>query len=61
MRMGKLTLPRWGVLGREARDTARPSAAEKRRAHRVAASVTGQVGNANLVYLPSVFLVFPQL
>ena len=28
MRMGKLILPRWGVLGREARDTARPSAAE---------------------------------
>ena len=39
MRMGKFILPRWGVLGREPRDTARPSAAEKRRAHRVAASM----------------------
>ena len=39
MRMDKFILPRWGVLGREARDTARPSAAEKRRAHRVGASM----------------------
>ena len=39
MRLGKFILPRWGVLGREARDTAAPSAADKRRAHRVAASM----------------------
>jgi hypothetical protein len=39
MRLDKFILPRWGVLGREARDTDRPSAAEKRRAHRVAASM----------------------
>jgi len=39
MLLRKLILPRWGTLGREARDTARPSAAEKRRAHRVAASM----------------------
>jgi len=31
--MRKLILPRWGALGREARDTARPP--EKRRAHLV--------------------------
>ena len=39
MRLDKFILPRWGVLGREARDTARPSAAEKRRAYRVSASM----------------------
>ena len=39
MLLRKLILPRWSALGREARDTARPSAAEKRRAHRVAASM----------------------
>ena len=39
MRLDKFILPRWGKLGREARSTARPSAAEKRRAHRVAASM----------------------
>ena len=39
MRLDKLILPRWGTLGREARDTDRPSVAEKRRAHRVAASM----------------------
>jgi hypothetical protein len=39
MRLDKLILPRWSALGRDARDTARPSAAEKRRAHRVAASM----------------------
>jgi hypothetical protein len=38
MRLRKFILPRWSALGREARDTARP-AAEKRRAHRVAASM----------------------
>jgi len=38
MRLRKFILPRWSALGREARDTARP-AAEKRRAHRVAASI----------------------
>src|ERR1700746_1508584 len=38
MRLRKFILPRWSGLGREARDTARP-AAEKRRAHRVAASM----------------------
>jgi hypothetical protein len=39
MLLRKLILPRWSALGREARNTARPSAAEKRRAHRVAASM----------------------
>jgi hypothetical protein len=39
MRLRKLILPRWGALGREARDTTRPPAAERRRAHRVAASM----------------------
>jgi hypothetical protein len=39
MRLHKLIFPRWGALGREARNTARPPAAEKRRAHRVAASM----------------------
>lgn len=39
MRLRKLILPRWGALGREARDAARSPAAEKRRAHRVAASM----------------------
>jgi hypothetical protein len=39
MRLRKLIFLRWGALGREARDTARPPAAEKRRAHRVAASM----------------------
>ena len=39
MRLGKLILPRWGTLGREARSTARPSVGEKRRAHRVSASM----------------------
>src|SRR5215472_13175669 len=39
MRLGKLILPRWGTLGREARNAARPSVAEKRCAHRVAASM----------------------
>ena len=39
MRLRKLILPRWGALGRQARDTARPPAAEQRRAHRVAASM----------------------
>ena len=39
MPLDKFILPRWGTLGREARDTACPSAAEKRRAHRVAASM----------------------
>jgi hypothetical protein len=39
MRLRKLILPRWGALGREARDTAHLPAAEKRRAHRVAASM----------------------
>ena len=39
MRLRKFILPRWRALGREARDTARPAAAEKRRAHRVAASM----------------------
>src|ERR1700751_6238053 len=38
MSLRKFILPRWSALGREARDTARP-AAEKRRAHRVAASM----------------------
>jgi hypothetical protein len=38
MLLRKLILPRWSGLGREARDSARP-AAEKRRAHRVAASM----------------------
>src|ERR1700747_2503536 len=38
MRLRKFILPRWRALGREARDTARP-AAEKRRDHRVAASM----------------------
>jgi hypothetical protein len=38
MLLRKLILPRWSGLGREARDTTRP-AAEKRRAHRVAASM----------------------
>jgi hypothetical protein len=35
----KLIFPRWGALGREARDAACPPAAKKRRAHRVAASM----------------------
>ena len=39
MRLGKFILPRWGTLGRDARATARPSAADRRRAHRVAASM----------------------
>ena len=39
MLLRKLILLRWSALGREARDTDRPSAAEKRRAHRVAASM----------------------
>ena len=39
MLLRKLILPRWGVLGREARSTTRLPAAEKRRAHRVAASM----------------------
>jgi hypothetical protein len=39
MLLRKLILPRWGALGREARDTAPLSASEKRRAHRVAASM----------------------
>jgi hypothetical protein len=39
MLLRKLILPRWSALGREARDTARPPAADKRRAHRVAASM----------------------
>ena len=39
MLLRKLILPRWGALGREARDTAQLSASEKRRAHRVAASM----------------------
>jgi hypothetical protein len=39
MRLRSLILPRWGALGREARDTARPPVTEKRRAHRVAASM----------------------
>ena len=37
MRLGKLILPRWGALGREVRESARPPDTEKRRAHRVAA------------------------
>jgi len=37
MLLRKLILPRWGALGREARGTTRPPAAEQRRAHRVAA------------------------
>jgi hypothetical protein len=39
MLLRKLILPRWSALGREARDTARPPTADKRRAHRVAASM----------------------
>jgi len=39
MLLRKLILPRWGALGRAARDTAPLSASEKRRAHRVAASM----------------------
>jgi hypothetical protein len=39
MLLRKLILPRWGALGREAHNTARPPAADKRRAHRVAASM----------------------
>jgi len=39
MRLRKLILPRWGALGREARNAARTSVAEKRCAHRVAASM----------------------
>jgi hypothetical protein len=39
MRLDKFILPRWGVLGREARSTTRLPAAEKRRAHRVAATM----------------------
>ena len=39
MRLRKSILPSWGVLGRWARDAVRPRAAEKRRAHRVAASM----------------------
>ena len=39
MRMRKSIFPRWGALGRWARDAARPPALEKRRAHRVAASM----------------------
>ena len=39
MLLRKLILPRWSALGREARDTASLSAFEKRRAHRVAASM----------------------
>jgi hypothetical protein len=39
MRLHKLNLPRWGALGLEARDTARLAASERRRAHRVAASM----------------------
>ncbi len=54
MRLRKLILPRWGALGRKARDTARPPAAEKRRAHRVAASMPV------LVYGHSVFAPFAE-
>jgi hypothetical protein len=39
MRLRKSIFPRWGALGRWARDAARPPVAEKRRAHRVAASM----------------------
>jgi hypothetical protein len=39
MRLGKLILPRWSALGREARDAAHPGTTEKRRAYRVAASM----------------------
>jgi len=39
MLLRKLILPRWGALGREARDSAPLSVSEKRRAHRVAASM----------------------
>jgi hypothetical protein len=39
MRLGKLILPRWGALGREVRESARPPDIEKRRAYRVAASM----------------------
>jgi hypothetical protein len=39
MRLGKLILPRWGALGREVRESARPPNTEKRRAYRVAASM----------------------
>jgi hypothetical protein len=39
MLLRKLILPRWSALGLEARNTARPTVAEKRRAHRVAASM----------------------
>jgi hypothetical protein len=39
MRLRKLILPRWSALGREARHAVRVPGAEKRRAHRVAASM----------------------
>jgi hypothetical protein len=39
MLLRKLILPRWGALGREARDSAPLSVSEKHRAHRVAASM----------------------
>jgi len=54
MRLLKLILPRWSALGRQARDTARSPAAEKRRAHRVAASMPV------LVYGHSVFAPFAE-
>ena len=39
MRLGKFIFPRWGTLGREARATTRLPPGEKRRAHRVNASM----------------------
>ncbi len=49
MRLGKLLLPRWGPLGREARDARVPPRAEKRRAQRVLARmpilVYGRLGD----------------